>query len=146
MSWQSYTNTAYSYIISIPSDWSVDDSDESWVFFDSPDNFAGVIVDAYSFQADLSSWVDQTLEYAEADSVRFELFSQRVDENTYGTGVAFIIYLAQIASWSCLEHVKVLFVVTSSKSYSITSSMCHHAVDEYTEIERAILFDNFDYW
>ena len=147
--WKSYDNDLYAYSIKVPIDWETDTSDAAYVTFGSPDGYAGVTVEAYSYQAELGGWVAQTIRYAEnVYSWRFDLYSETIDEKVDGTGSAFIIYIAQASLRSCVEHVKVLILVTRSGSYSLTSILCDEALLEYADIEKAILFEHFevDWW
>ena len=126
-------------------DWAVDASNESSVAFESTDGSAVVSVDVYSYQAELESWVAQIVQFAEDDNVLlFDLISQTTNQNLNGTGSAFMIYRAQSSPWFCVEHVKILLVVTSSRSYSLISVLCENALVEYADIERAIVFDYFE--
>ncbi len=126
-------------------DWSIDASDASFVAFDSADGFAGVTVEAYSYQADLENWVAQTLRYAESVYAwQYELFSETTDRDFDGTGTAFIIYRGQASQWYCVEHVKILIVVLSSGSYSVTSVLGEVAALDYADIEKAILFEHLE--
>ena len=130
-------------------DWSIDASDASFVAFDSADGFAGVTVETYNYQADLESWVAQILVLAESYNAElFELFSETTDQRLDGTGTAFIIYLAQYSTWYCVEHTKIMLVVTRTTSYNVTSVLCNEAALEYADIEKAILFEHLeiDWW
>ena len=142
--WKTYTNNVYGYNIRVPADWSISDNDKSAVNFDSPGDFAGVSIDAYPWQADLGDWVDQIIDgEREINKERFEVFSQRTDEKPNGTGTAFIIFIAQSSRQYCVGHIKILLVVTLARSYYVESFICEHAINEYAEIERSILFENF---
>ena len=142
--WQTYTNYNYGYSINVPKDWSVDDSDQSHLIFDSPNDEAGVSVAAYNYPADLEDWVSLIIESEEDEYPRsFEIFSQRVDQNVDGTGTGFIILIGQSSSMYCVEHIKYSLVVTNWRSYYLRSVICELAINSYAEIERSILFGGF---
>lgn len=144
VAWRTYTNQTYRYTIEVPRDWKIDDSDKSLVLFDSPDQFAYATVDSVAWQANLDNWVEIHIDhYRSTHGTLFKVIRRDTEEFSDGSGAAFLVLIGKPAGFSCLESVTVLMRSLFTRSYSVTSGVCHHSFDQYLEISNSILFDKF---
>ncbi len=142
--WWTYTNRSFRYSIGVPRGWITDDSDKSFVSFDSQDSAAFVTVSSYNWQADLESWADQFIDkYRKSSGSIFEIGIRDIEQKADGSGVGFIRIFGRASLFSCHIQAKVLMVTTRSRSYAISGVICDSSIEKYSETVNSILFEKF---
>ncbi len=139
--WQTYTNVTHNYSIDVPAGWSVDDSDDSHIHFDSPDDFAGSTVISYDEPVDtLESWLDDVLEqHRNFYRGRFQLVERETSGNSQGKSGAYIVFRAQVSRQFCLLRVTELFFQFASGNFVASFHICEHSYSQYAPIQQAVL-------
>ena len=144
--WLTYTNRSYGYTLNIPSNFSIEephinDSDQSYVLFNSPGYLAGGSVSVtYEKILSVTDWVNRTEERAkEWNKEMFELVEKKASENPDGTGTAHLIYRAQLFKGLCIERNVEHLIVGHNRSYYFSSYMCEYESDVYGHILDTIL-------
>ena len=137
------THYGNGYTIKVPGNW-----EKSKVLvgddYSSPDGFAGASAAVLPGKTDLQIWVSGTMLFTRtANPTHFEVHTRDVNVRSDGTGTAFVLTTSQATQWDCRLRTAMLFRVTTSKSYYITSGFCLHSLREYADITKAIMFDHF---
>ncbi len=138
--WIVYFNWGYGYGISAPEGWEIEDSDKSAVSIISPDSFAGVYIKAYKSQASsFSEWVNGSIEKARAYYRElFQVVEREVTEHADGTGIATIMYRAQISDNNCIQVNHDLYITSYKSSFYMRGWICEHSYSEYESLIETI--------
>ena len=139
--WQTYTNSTYRYTIEVPRDWKIDDSDKSFVSFESPDQVANATVEYFNWPTDLEAWADELIEFYRNDSIyAFEVFTRDIKmryDSLIGAGHIFLG--TKPSGPYCLQTVGILLYTLVTRSYAVTSVVCAQDADQYLSIKQTII-------
>ena len=141
LQWQTWTSQAYRYSISVPDDWTIDDSNEQQVHFDSPDNFAGLTVIAYDKRVEtMEGWVDEVIEgHKEFYRGRFQLLDRDSASYADGKAGASILFRARVSPRYCVLRVTELFLQSDEDNFVASFHICEHSYSKYSRTQQAVL-------
>ena len=139
--WKTYTSQTLGYLVQVPSDWSIDDSDPNHVHFESPDALAGLAVVANQDDVTvLEDWVDDTIEqHRNFYRGRFRLLERSVVTYADGTSGAAVVFRAQTSAQFCVLRVTELFHLSEGGSFVKSFQICEHSYAEYAPVQQAVL-------
>ena len=139
--WKTYTSQAHGYLVRVPTDWLVDDSDQGHVHFESPDGFAGLAVIANRDNVlDLENWIDEIIEqHRNFYQGRFRLLERNAVTYSDGTSGASVVFRAQTSSQFCLLRVTELFHLSDGGNFVKSFQICEHSYSEYSSVQQAVL-------
>ena len=139
--WGTYSNWTYGYSVQVPIDWTIDDSNESKVYFRSFDGNSDMNIYAYDYRVrSLEDWVSRRIDANRNwNKVAFEVLQKDIENLANGEGIAFVKYRAQSSTEYCSEETTELFLVTYAASYLIRFDICEHSFDKYFVIQDSVL-------
>ena len=141
LDWNTWTSPDHGYSISVPNDWTIEDSDGDKVHFDSPDNFAGLTVVAYRGRVvTMDGWVDDVVEeHKEFYGGRFQLLGRDTVDYAGGDAGATIVFRARVSPRYCVLRVNELFLQSNSGNFLASFHICEHSYTRYSGIQQAVL-------
>ena len=143
--WRTYTNRSYGYTISVPSDWSINDSEKDNVTFTAPRVFAEFTLffpDWFisSARNELDSWMSRR-EREEEPEV-FEVLERKDSQAADGTQTAYIRYRFQSETKYCIDEVQEILAISTGQRQSaiwIESKVCEHSYQDLQPVLDEIL-------
>ena len=139
--WKTYTSQALGYVVRVPTDWLIDDSDQGHVHFESPDGFANLAVVANRDSVpDLENWIDETIDqHRNFYQGRFRLLERKVVTYSDGTSGASVVFRAQTSPQFCLLRVTELFHLSDGGNFVKSFQICEHSYSEYSSVQQTVL-------
>ena len=133
--WQTYTNRTYDYIVSIPTDWVIDDSDKRYVVFSSPDQYAGFVVTAYDWPPEsIYHWVENFIqEQREFYKSLFQIVT-RGTMSYDGLRGGILVTRSQFDTPNCIQRNIYHLLADDVRSYVIHRWVCEQAFAEYDPV------------
>ena len=137
--WRTFDNRELGYTIKIPLDWEVDDSDKRYVFFNSKDDFAGVVMFVPDYR--ISSSERRLSNYIEELRPDYELMEVLDKSTTFfesGGEGSFIRYRSQYDPVLCIQDNYEWLWVYDTAAYWLNINVCEHSYLEYQGVLNAI--------
>ncbi len=138
--WQTYNNWEFDYTIDVRSDWTIDDGEKDYVYFNSSDDFAGAVMFVPDYQ--IYSSADRLSDYVEGlrpDYLIMEVLEEDTSFFDSGGEGSYIRYRSQYSAALCVEDNYDWLWVYDSKSYWLSFSVCEHSFGKYGAIFDSML-------
>ena len=145
--WRTYNNHSNHYQISVPWDWTIQDSDKDDVTFSEPQEFALFNLffpDWYVSSAvgELDDWISR--QEQEESPVVFEVLEKDSTRDSDGAQSAYVRYRYQSELKYCVDIIEEILFVTPGQTRSvlwIESKVCEHSYQDFQPILNQI-FDS----